>query len=292
MLKKIKKKDHPHEETIGNLFSDLGPSPANHCVPILRVLHPPDDEDLVIIAMPLLRRLDSPRFDTIGEAVEFFRQIFEGLQFMHHHHVAHRDCNYNNVMMDGSHLYPHGFHPDILHQDFKPNSYSHATHYTRTRLPVKYYFIDFGLSRQYDPTKGPPMEEVIQGGDKTVPEFAIPGNYFCDPFATDIYYLGNLIRQQFLEGFRDISVYGWLGFEFMRPLVNDMVQDDPTMRPKIDDVVTRFAEIQKGLSSWKLRSRVIGKREYPYIPHHVVGHWYRRIRSIIMRVPAVPVPST
>ncbi|KAJ6507345.1 hypothetical protein C8R47DRAFT_1209253 [Mycena vitilis] len=59
------------------------------------------------------------------------------------------------------------------------------------------------------------------------------------------------------------------GFEFMRPLVDDMVQDDPMKRPKIDSdetaIVARFAEmIQKGLSSWKLRS---------YVPHRVVGHW-------------------
>ncbi|KAJ7223890.1 hypothetical protein B0H12DRAFT_1030882, partial [Mycena haematopus] len=54
-------------------------------------------------------------------------------------------------------------------------------------------------------------------------------------------------------------------------LVNDMVKDDPTKRPTADEVVVRFAEIQKGLSSWKLRSRVLGKREYPYLPHRVVG---------------------
>ncbi|KAJ6507307.1 kinase-like domain-containing protein [Mycena vitilis] len=292
MLKKVKKTDHPYEEAISTLLSSLGPSPANHCVPILRVLHPPEDDGMIMLVMPLLRRCDSPRFDTIGEAVEFFRQIFEGLQFMHHHHIAHRDCNYNNIMMDGAHLYPHGFHPDPTHQHLKPNSYSRATHYTRTRFPVKYYFIDFGLSRQYDPTKGPPFyEEVIRGGDRSAPEFDIPGNFSCDPFATDIYYLGNLIRRHFLVGFPEISVYGKRGFEFMWPLVADMVQDDPTQRPTIDDVVAQFAVIQKELSCWKLRSRVVGQREFPYVPHRVVGHWYRRIRFILLRVPAIPTPS-
>ncbi|KAJ6551086.1 hypothetical protein B0H10DRAFT_1968639, partial [Mycena sp. CBHHK59/15] len=33
---------------------------------------------------------DKPRFDTIGEAVGFFTQIFEGLQFIHKNNVAHR----------------------------------------------------------------------------------------------------------------------------------------------------------------------------------------------------------
>jgi serine/threonine protein kinase len=238
--------------------------------------------------MPLLRKYDSPRFDSIGEAVEFFRQMFEGLQFMHHHHVAHRDCNFNNIMMDGAHLFPQGFHPQ--EQDLKLNFKSNAPHYTRTQLPAKYYFIDFGLSRRYDPENRSPSEGIILGGDKSPPEHV--GQYVCDPFPTDIYFVGNLIRRHFLDGYDKLGVHGRWGFEFMRPLVMDMVQDDPTKRPTIDEVVTRFAEIQKGLSSWKLRSRVIGKREWPYLPQRIVGHWYRRIRSIILRVPALPVPSS
>jgi hypothetical protein len=94
------------------------------------------------------------------------------------------------------------------------------------------------------------------------------------------------------QGYPDMFEYGRRGFEFMRPLVNDMVQDDPTKRPTSDEVVARFADIRKGLSSWKLRSRVIGKREFSLLPHRIVGHWYRRIRSITMGVPAVPVPSS
>ncbi|KAJ6516594.1 hypothetical protein C8R47DRAFT_1172841 [Mycena vitilis] len=249
------------------LLRDGGPSGNDHCVPILHALYPPDDDNVIILVRPLIRWYDNPRFDTIGEVVEFFRQIFEGLQFMHQNHAAHRSRN-------------------RLHSPkLKPNSYSRATNYTRTRLPVKYYFIDFGLSRQYDPTKGPPfLEDVIRGGDKSVPEFAIPGNFSCDPFPTDIYYLANLIRRHFLLGFPELDLPGKRGFEFMWPLVT-------AMRPDIDQVVGDFADIQKGLSSWKLRSRVILQNQFPYLPHRIVAHWYRRIRSIILRIPAIPVPT-
>ncbi|KAJ7267694.1 kinase-like domain-containing protein [Mycena haematopus] len=287
-LKKVRNDHHPHEVQIATFLTALGPSAANHCVPILATLHPPDDGNISILVMPLLREWDSPRFDTFGEAVEFFRQMFEGLQFMHQHHVAHRDCNSNNIMMDGAHLYPRGFHPQ--EQNYTPDYKSkNPPHYTRTRLPVKYYFIDFGLSRRYDPwpASGPPLEPIILGGDKSPPEHSQAGD--CDPFPTDIYFVGNLIRRHFLDGYERLSEHGKLGFEFMRPLVDDMVQEDPTKRPAIDEVIARFAEIQKGLSSWKLRSRVLGKREYPYLPQRIVGHWYRRIRSIIMRVPALPI---
>ena len=69
---------------------------------------------------------------------------------------------------------------------------------TRTSRPPKYYIIDFGLSRRYPPTETSPLELIILGGDKTVPEHKdqrIPQN----PFWTDIYYLGNMIREDFMQ---------------------------------------------------------------------------------------------
>jgi hypothetical protein len=72
------------------------------------------------------------------------------------------------------------------------------THSTRTRTPIKYYLVDFGLSRRYNPEDGPPLEIPPWGGDKSVPEFAAVDTP-CDPFAVDVYCLGNVIRQYFLE---------------------------------------------------------------------------------------------
>ncbi|KAJ7213429.1 kinase-like domain-containing protein [Mycena pura] len=281
-LKRIDTTVHPNEVEIATYFTYLGRTRKNHSVPILEVLHPPDDPNTTILVMPLLRRYDSPRFDTIGEAVDFFRQIFEGLQFMHNRNVAHRDCNSNNIMMDGQRLYPRGFHPDITHQDLMPDRYAKAGHRTRTRVPVKYYFIDFGISRRYSANErsGNLMEPIINGGDKSPPEHLQPGRVAADPFPTDIYYLGNLIRTDFLH------VRG--GFDFMEPLVKEMVRDDPTKRPTIDEVVDRFEVIRKNLTSGKLRSRVVGKNEFPYLPHRVVAHGFCRLRSILLRIPALP----
>ena len=58
----------------------LASHPRNHCVPVYEVLQVPDptgDDDEIIIVMPLLRPFYNPRFKSVGEAVEFFRQIFE-----------------------------------------------------------------------------------------------------------------------------------------------------------------------------------------------------------------------
>ena len=55
----------------------LTSDPQNHCVPIYDVLLVPDEDDRILLVMPLLREYSSPRFDTFGEAVDFFKQIFE-----------------------------------------------------------------------------------------------------------------------------------------------------------------------------------------------------------------------
>lgn len=69
---------------------------------------------------------------------------------------------------------------------------------TRTERPVKYYFIDFGLSRRYDHSIVHPIEIPIWEGDKEVPEFQ-DSNELCDPFATDVFYIGNAIKKDFLD---------------------------------------------------------------------------------------------
>ncbi|KAJ6498750.1 hypothetical protein C8R45DRAFT_925487 [Mycena sanguinolenta] len=144
---------------------------------------------------------------------------------------------------------------------------------TRARTGCPSNTINFGISRRYDPAEGPwpPLEPAIRGRDKSLPEYS--KTWECDPFPTDIYFLGNLIRRHFL----DVTV-------IPRP-------DDPTQRPTIDLVVTRFAEIQKGLSSWKLRSRIIGKHEFPYLLHRVVAHWYRRFQAVVFHISVLPVPA-
>lgn len=102
-----------------------------------------------------------------------------------------------NIMMDPQHMFPHGYHPRAIlstHDLKRPAPYR-----SRMASRPKYFFIDFGLSRQYDPADAEPLEDVIRGGDKTVPEFQDDDTGPLNPFPTDIYYLGNMIRETFLE---------------------------------------------------------------------------------------------
>jgi hypothetical protein len=138
---------------------------------------------------------------------------------MHENHVAHRyvrrsflfasfrrayfsdapylrDCTSENIMLDPSNMYPKSFHPADMgrSKDFRRK----AKGYSRTRRPSQYLLIDFGLSRRYDPADGPPVDVPIRGGDKSAPEHR-DGNTSYNPFPTDVYYLGNLVREYHME---------------------------------------------------------------------------------------------
>jgi hypothetical protein len=96
-------------------------------------------------------------------------------------------------MFDPSGMYPKGYHPikKDRSQDFKGT----AKRYTRTERPPRYYLIDFGLSDRY-PSRNV-LVKPLRGGDKSAPEHRDGG--MCNPFHTDIYYLGSLIRDDFME---------------------------------------------------------------------------------------------
>ncbi|KAL6303554.1 kinase-like domain-containing protein [Sparassis latifolia] len=283
-LKKVSKSTHPHEAEIGQFFSSepLRSDPQNRCIAIHAVLQDPMDQDLIVLVMPFLRVYNDPRFDTVGEAVEFFRQIFVALQFMHHNHVAHRDCMTLNIMMDPLPMYPHLYHPASV--DSNRQFTGNAKRYTRTRRPTKYYLVDFGLSRKYNPDDGPPEELPILGGDKSVPEFQGEGyNVASDPFPTDIYYLGNMIRKDFLQKYH--------GFEFMSELVAGMVHKEPVKRPTIDQVISRFDDIWLPLSTRKLRSELVRKQDDLLLRFFKkIRHVYRTVGYVARRLPPLPTP--
>jgi len=67
--------------------------------------------------------------------------------------------------------------------------------FTRTRLQPRYYLADFGLSRQYDPPNA--LDRSSCTHDTLTPETRLDG--FNDPFCMDIYCLGNLVRQNFVQ---------------------------------------------------------------------------------------------
>ncbi len=106
------------------------------------------------------------------------------------------DLNMNNFMMEWKNMFPEGFHSQkiLRTRDMKGT----APFFTRTQRPTRYIIIDFGMSSRYHPSDVSPRELCLEGGDKTVPEF-LKLEPFHDPYKTDIYYVANLIRTEFIQ---------------------------------------------------------------------------------------------
>lgn len=111
--------------------------------------------------------------------------------------IDDRDCTANNIMFDPTGMFPDLYHPVKIHRNQQLTGA--AKHATRTAKPPRYYLIDFGLAQAYDCSRGMPLADPILGGDKSVPEFrrSMGGPY--NPFSTDVYYIGNVVRTRLLD---------------------------------------------------------------------------------------------
>ncbi|KAG6827025.1 hypothetical protein H0H92_013507 [Tricholoma furcatifolium] len=284
MIKWIDPRQFPAEIPLGKLLSsEQLASPRNRCMPYLDVIEPPGSPDVAFIVMPYLLTTDQVPFETIGEAVEFFRQIFEGLEFMHENNIRHGDCKPDNIMADAVHLFKVPPHPFALQRalDFKSSPFPS---FSRTKKPVKYYLIDFDLSKEYPPGT-PRLEEVPWGGDKSVPEHLIRRAPPCDPFPVDVYCLGNCIREGFVYGTRFGTIKG---FEFMRELADDMTNPDPSKRPTMKEAASRLNAIIEGLDDHTLRSPVLTVGESEMSLRQRIVYWTKQYIRKARGIPAIP----
>lgn len=230
--------------------SGLLDDPTNHNVPILEVLPDPLNNQLSLIVMPYLRPFDDPAFGAIGEVVDFIQQSLGGLCFLHRHRIAHRDCAAANIMMDGRPLFPNGHHPVRLR--YSTDGVYELGPLSRTEHPVRYYFIDFGISSRF--SEGASSHVVgRQARDKDVPELS--SNVPYDAFKVDIFTLGNLYDKEFVQKYH--------GLEFLQPLTDAMRQQQPDRRPSAQEALDLFEDIRARLNSVLLRWRLRPRNESP-----------------------------
>lgn len=102
-------------------------------------------------------------------------------------------------MMDASGMYPRGHHPHLTR--LLPDISAKAPFVSRVmaRPPVKYYYIDFGISSKFSPDEKSRLVYGSLGRDQEVPELSTSIPY--DPFKVDIFLIGNALRQMM----RDVS---------------------------------------------------------------------------------------
>jgi len=206
-------------------------------------------------------------------------------------------------MMDPSQMFPQGFHP-IATVLRKQGDVKAPFHFSRTERPPKYYLIDFGISRKFSVNETTPTVMPHVGADPTAPEFrgegeSIPQN----PFPTDIYYIGNLVKTHFIEvndSFFKLSVpvpntqtQEYTNFDFMSDLVNDMIQEDPGKRPTIDEAMARLNSIISSLGFFKPRSRLhpAGMPSIFFFLFKQIPHVFREMNYTIRGLCPVPYPG-
>ena len=98
-------------------------------------------------------------------------------------------------MMDGSNLYRNGFHPARQNLEKAGDRFAHPLRRCDVDH-VRYYFTDFGVSTHF---KDDTSERLVVGTlaqDRTVPELSETVPY--DPFAVDVYTLGNVFKTNFM----------------------------------------------------------------------------------------------
>ncbi|KAG6907364.1 hypothetical protein DXG01_009185 [Tephrocybe rancida] len=152
----------------------LSHDPRNNAVPILDVMLLPDDDSFALIVMPLLFPFHALPFRRVGEFSNAMKQY---TQF--------------NLMVDATDLLPQGWH------FLRPHTHNGIDDWTEWRerstcRSLRYYFIDFGLSRRYLDNKKI-LDVGSFGQDQSYPERSDLVPY--DPFKTDIYQLGNVILE-------------------------------------------------------------------------------------------------
>ena len=99
-------------------------------------------------------------------------------------------------MFDASPMYPEGYHPSS--QNRTPSVLREAKNFRRSDVPaVKYYFTDFGISTRFEDNGSPKLVVGNIAQDPEIPELSLNKTY--DPFAVDIFTLGNVFRHQLMK---------------------------------------------------------------------------------------------
>ncbi|KAH8111756.1 kinase-like domain-containing protein [Phellopilus nigrolimitatus] len=207
--------------------------PTNHCVPIFDTFVNEEDNQTMFLVMPLLRHFNEPEFEHVDEAIDFMRQVLEGLVYMHSQNVAHRDLSYGNIMMDGRPLFdPDGFHP--CHQHLTARDLSKAKPRLRSDVErVRYYFTDFGISTHFEDDSKPRLVVGNVAQDEDIPELSLFVPY--DPFRVDVFTLGMTFKRYLLDVYQNLLV--------LAPLIHEMTKEEPEERLTAPQALELFEQL-------------------------------------------------
>lgn len=107
-----------------------------------------------------------------------------------------RDLTSSNVMFNAEVMFPnYDLHPHRF--GISRDGRSHRYPIPRLGLPVRYYFIDYGLSSRFPATATSRLVTGDDGRDQDVPELSATVPY--DPFPVDVFTIANMFRKELLD---------------------------------------------------------------------------------------------
>ncbi|KAG7440649.1 uncharacterized protein BT62DRAFT_1012425 [Guyanagaster necrorhizus] len=180
--------------------------PRNHTVPVLGTIPIPGEEnDRVFVILPVLRWFHPPDFHCRRQFADAFRQILEGIDFMHENNIAHGDACTLNFLMDATNVCPKGFH---MADTDSIDELGHGLHARPRCLTTKHFPEGKDAARTIE----------LKCQIKTSPEFlSAPVPY--NPFRLDVYN----VRATFLS-----FCEKYAGVDEFKPFCVEMMAKDPS----------------------------------------------------------------
>ncbi|KAJ7179379.1 hypothetical protein C8R46DRAFT_886815 [Mycena filopes] len=238
------------------------PDADNHTIPLYDVITPPADPEApaqwCIVITPRLTDCRNRHFEKLREFVDFLSQVLEGVCFMHRYNIAHT-C----VPRIIHHATSQVCHSDVARtnivwddrQNLLDASDLKGKPKSKKRQPAqrKYYFIDFGLACSFPSFEERGLVKGVCGQHRNIPELSEDVPY--DPFALDIRQIGEMLKRDYIEAY--------VGLDFLNPLMTRLRDDDPNKRPTANEALADFQVLVSALPEDKLRSRLVGRGEWP-----------------------------
>lgn len=130
--------------------------------------------------------------------------------------------------------------------------------------PMRYFYIDVGISRKYPPDCPQRTISGRWGQDKTLPEFQHGLSGPIDPFKTDICQLGSVFarivqvsrQSDFLRTIFLSPQKQYEGLSMLAPITTQMTLPQPELRPTSRDAYTQLANLVASLTEDDLAQRV------------------------------------
>lgn len=97
--------------------------------------------------------------------------------------------------MDWRPMIDEPFHP--IHNDLSLDGEYNIEVRPRSQAPVRYYFIDFGLSTWFETKQTAPLVTGRYGREQSVPELQSSKPY--DPFKVDVFILGTFFQRDLIS---------------------------------------------------------------------------------------------